>query len=604
LELLNKKKLLRISFLLIGSLLLISFFILPHIAINRARFIGATFTFFIISWGLYYSKEYLSVRFGFLSDRLSLSRLFFESKAGLILILFIVLIVCWSGLDIFMNPYLYDYNHGNGAYCSQVMHNLCVGLGPENTVKYNEVLFYKSNPYFYASAFSAVPHILPLLLLTPIYCLYPHPPMHVFSVVILVMTLGSWGTYLAVRALDASKTMALAAAVGYCVLPWVELPIFMHGHFDAIAFAIYPLLFASLFSRRWIIFHLFVFLLAIINIPYTYSVMALGVIVAIFFKAPRHGLLAIAIGISVMLWDRAIIQESLCGIWDVAKQPAGTLFQIIKDLDAFSFVKGILFHGVYLFLLLMTVSFLPLFGIKKGDKWNWPIIGILLFALVGAFMGLFRSYDIASHRNANMVVPVYLSAFMVITGVNRNTMDDPKEGEALKNNMMLIFFLIFTGIASTTLWFSHHYPWAGLTGKGILSISYIKSKTVNKSYEHILSKLNEYVPETASVAYRIDAGIQAYITNRQKAWYIGLHPEGVEYYFIQTKEIIQIDKNLPPWKEYLAKVENDRNNRLLYKDEGLVIYKNTNPQRIPRLESVLGWDVLLRALLPGRCNSK
>ena len=105
------------------------------------------------------------------------------------------------------------------------------------------------------------------------------------------------------------------------------------------------------------------------------------------------------------------------------------------------------------------------------------------------------------------------------------------------------------------------------------------------------------------MAYRIDAGIQAYITNRQKAWYLGYHPDGVEYYFIQTKEVIQIDQNLPPWKEYLAQVENDRNNRLLYKDEGLVIYKNTNPQPIPRLESVLGWDVLLRALLPGKCSA-
>ena len=31
--------------------------------------------------------------------------------------------------------------------------------------------------------------------------------------------------------------------------------------------------------------------------------MALGLIVAIFFKAPRHGLIAITIGISVMLWE-------------------------------------------------------------------------------------------------------------------------------------------------------------------------------------------------------------------------------------------------------------------------------------------------------------
>ncbi|MCX5855338.1 MAG: hypothetical protein NTZ24_12365 [Deltaproteobacteria bacterium] len=600
----TKKILLRISILLFFVSLILFFLILPWILIDRIRFIGAAITFIIIFWSFYFCKDYVLVRWRFIFDRLNPWRMFIESHAELILGVFVMLVIGWLGMDIFLNPYLYDYNHGNGAYCAQLLHNICNGLGPENTVKYNDVLFYHSNPYYYASAFSAVPHILPYLLLPPLYWLYPNPPMHVFAVVILVLVCGSFGIYLAARTLDGSKTMALVAAMGFCLLPWVERPILMHGHFDVISYAIYPYVFASLFSRRWMLFYIFVFLLAIINMPYTYSVMALGVIIAIFFRAPKQGIITSVIGLLVMLWDKAIIRESLRGIWDLSRQPTGTMRQIFFDLDFSSFIQAALHHVVYIFLLLLTVAFIPILGIKRDKKWNWPLIGVLLFAVVGAVMGMFRSYDVASHRNANMVVPIYLSTFMVLTSIWSPWVNGKKNDRTFKEKTAVIIFLLFSGFASMNLWFSYHYPWAVL-GNGIVSLNninlnYIKAPPVNNQYNHILSKMREYVPYDASVAYRIDASIQAYITNRQKAWYLGYHPEGVEYYFIQTKEVLYIDKNLPPWREYLIKVESDKNNKLLYEEDGLVIYKNLSPKPIPRLQNVLGWDILYRALLPGQ----
>ena len=305
-----------------------------------------------------------------------------------------------------------------------------------------------------------------------------------------------------------------------------------------------------------------------------------------------------------MLWDKAIIRESLRGIWDLSTQPTGTMMQLFVKLDFASFVQASLHHLVYIFLLLMTVAFIPLLGIRRDKQWNWPLIGVLLFAGVGAVMGLFRSYDIASHRNANMVVPIYLSTFIVLASIWSPVVNEKRNDRPFTEKAAVIIFLLFSGVASMNLWFSYHYPWAVL-GKGIVSLkninlNYIKAQSVNSQYNHILSKMREYVPEDASVAYRIDADIEAYITNRQKAWYLGYHPEGVEYFFIQTKEIVYIDVNLPPWREYLIKVACDKNNKLLYKEDGLEIYKNLRPKPIPRLESVLGWNILLKALLPSQ----
>jgi len=97
------------------------------------------------------------------------------------------------------------------------------------------------------------------------------------------------------------------------------------------------------------------------------------------------------------------------------------------------------------------------------------------------------------------------------------------------------------------------------------------------------------------VAYRVDAGLEAFTANRQKAWQIGYHPEGVEYFVIQTSAIDYIMNDYPEWQQHLKKIENSRNSRFIYKDDILVIYKNLEPSPIPRLEKILGWNILLRA---------
>jgi len=569
----------------------------------KGEFLGIVFTFIGLFWSLYGINVSITRKYGCFPDRWKRCLVFIENKSLLILSIFVVLTLVWLGLVIFNNPYLVKYNQGNGAYFAHVLHNLCNGIGPEETTKANGSLFYLSNPYFFTSVFSVSPQILGYFLLAPLYCLYPYPPMHIYSMAIVVVLFGTFGVYLAIQALGGSKIMSLLGAMGYSLIPWVELPILYHGNFDNLGYAVYPYVFAFLFSQRWRLFYISLFLLAMISIPYTYSVMGLGVVVALFFKAPKQGIITFIIGFMILQWDMAVVRQSLCGIWDSGTQYPGLFAQLVLGCDIKTLIKPFLFQIIYIFTLLLTVSFLPLYGVRRQKKWNWPIIGMLLFALIGASMGLFRSWHWFFHRNSNLVVPIYLSAFMAYISIRRLNEERNKGHEITQREHILIGILLFSSITSITLWCpSHsHYPWVALRSLNN-PLDLIKPLPNNQKFTHILTKINELVPNNASVAYRVDMGLEAFVANRHKAWEMGYNPEGVEYYIVQTRSINQIDTYYPKWQERLEKLEDNKNYKLLYKNDVLVIYKNLKPEPIPRLESVLGWDVLWKALIPGTCE--
>lgn len=578
---------------------------------NR-EFLCAVVTFIGLFWGLCSFRTYISRKYGCLPDRLRLFLTFIESRALLLLSIFVVVLLLWLGLVIFKNPYQSSYNHGNGAYYAHVLHNICNGLGPEHTTKYLTHRL-QNNPYFFASTFSLSPQILPLFVLSPLYWLYPYPPMHVFAMVIVVVLFGSFGVYIAIRAIGGTKTTALLGAAGYCLIPWVELPIHFHGSFDNLGFAVYPYVFAFLFTKRWRLFYISLFLLALINIAYAYATVGIGIMVALFFKARKQGIIAVLLGFIFIWWEMALVNTSISCIWNNQTNPSGFLTQFVLSRDIKSLIKPVLFHIVFICNLLMTVAFLPLLGIRMRKKWNWQIVGLLFFALIGAAMGLFRSYGWHFHRNPNMVVPIYLSAFMAYICIRRINETAEQSCGISKGKHVLIGFLLISSITSLTLWYTTHFPWSGLrhvVNKPRENISRISSLNVlrenpdNEKFKHILATVKKFVPDNASIAYRIEAGLQAFITNRQKAWHIGEHPEGVEYYIAQTRKIKYIDINLPPLKEHLERLEKEKGNfKLLYKDDILVIYENLHPQPIPRLESVLGWDILFKAVIPRNCNN-
>jgi len=580
---------------------------------NATKVIEITGLFAVTCISLFLASRFCIGKHGFPREKLKSLNVFFEKRALLILLIFVILDLLWLGLVIFKNPYLSYYNQGNGAYFVQMLHNLVHGIGPEETVKASGSLYYSSNNYYFTSVFSVLPEQLPMLVLAPLYWIYPFPPMHIFSLALVVVGAGSFGIYLAVRSLNGSRILSLFASIGYCLLPWVNLSIFNLGFFDNMGFAVYPYVFATLFSKRWKLFYLSVFILALISPAYAYSVIALCFIVALLFESRKQGLIVFLIGLSVVLWDMGIVRASLCNLNGPGTEPlnfAGVLNQGVSDR---TFIQPIKFHLVYLFALLATVSFLPMFALQKDGKWNWPVIGLLFFALTGAFMGLFRSYSWDGRRNSNMVVPIYLCAF--ISYINWAEVGEDRVNKIfsfMKKNIGCVFM---STMISAIIWFNWNYPWNTIID--IFKSRYstdakIKIKSpanvfitseYNRQMRIVLEIIEENIPKDASVAFRVDAGLEAFVANRQKTWPLGYHPEGVEYYIIQTLPVNTITEDFPNWQKHLEKIQKSEKYKLLYNDDKLLIYKNLYPEVIPRLESVLGWDVLLKGLLPFRCKN-
>lgn len=523
----------------------------------------------------------------------------------LMLFIFVLLVLAWFRVFIFNNPYLETYNQGNGSYYVQVLHNLSSGVGPENSTKANGSLYYHSNEYYYTSIFSVVPQILSYAVLTPLYMIYPYPPMHVFVIMVLVLGVGAFGVYLAIRSLGGSRILSLLGSCGYCVMPWVILPAIFHGAFDNLGFAVCPYVFAFLFRKRWGLYFISIIIFALINVPYTYYTMVLGVIVAVFFGAYKQGILTVTIGFLIMQWQMAMVRLSLNGILRQEPFSLGASFEFIKSQNFRSLLDPLYFFAGYVVILLTSLAFLPLFGLKRNGKWQYPIIGMLIFSFVAALMGSFRSYSLYFHRNCIIFIPIYLSAFMAYLlfctegtkGVDQRRFPSAR---------FLLAVALFSSILSTSLWHNRHYPWSGVRSflKNGALINVAKPSSNNLKYEKILKEINKFIPPDASIAYRLDAGIEAYVTNRQHAWPLGYNPEGAKYYCIQTQAINYITADFPRWQEWLEKIESDPKFKLLYKDDIFCIFENLDPAPIPRLEKVLGWNLLWKSLVPKNYGAK
>src|SRR5208337_2732682 len=256
--------------------------------------------------------------------------------------------------------------------------------------------------------------------IAPLYALHPYPPMHVFSVVMVVLLLGSVGVYLAIEALSGSKKMALAGALGFCILPQVEHVIFCKGTLEVVNLAIFPYVFAALFSRKWGYLYAASFIFALVSTPCIYLVLFIGIAIALFFKAPKQGIIVLIIGLIVLRFDTAVFGQSLVGILPSGRTtPDLFKFYVLKADMKDVFEAGV-FNIAYIFILIMTVACLPLLGVMKRSERRWEIMGLFFIASGGFILGLFRGWGWNFQRDGFLIVPIYLAAFVGLVGLRED----------------------------------------------------------------------------------------------------------------------------------------------------------------------------------------
>lgn len=521
-----------------------------------------------------------------------------ERYSILLLLLWGILYLTWCGLVDFANPYRYEVNQGDAIWVTQILSNLVDGFRPEFSIAtLNAPIGAGDDPRFppaygYVSAFSILQSWLPLTLLTPLYAIYPHPPMHVFAVQICIIAIGLPGMYWAVRKAGGSATFALFATIGYSLLPQVGTQLFFKAYMEAMGLALLPWLFGALLSRKWVLMSVFALLTALISFPFPHLVIIVGLATLIFFRAIVPGLVIMVIGWVVMKVDSAIITSAMSPYFANQAEIPSIFKQLVLDRTIGSFSKVVETNIWYIFSLLQAVAFLPILALWQYDRWNKTILGFMFILCLAFGASLFRSYGWEFQRNSFFIVPIYMMAIVAYLALQRQPDVNQKYDTQGVTNPPVTLFLF--GLVAAIFWgnphdypspIASHFPW----GKNVT----IMPDDETRKWKKTLQKLDEIVPKTAPIAWRASSDIDGIMTNRQHSWWMGKSPEGVKYHAFIGDAPNSSEKS--EWITLVAKLQNNKDFRVIYDGnpgKPMLIFENMLAHPVPRKEEWLGWSVL------------
>ena len=550
---------------------------------SKRAFVGVVPTALALGW--------LFAGGGWLWHRAGGSRAALERVVPMLSAVGIAALIAWCGLVLWADPYVWMFTQGDAAFNVHALQRMLSGEGPGQTMYYAANPYTKANLYYYASIFSVGFYWLPLLLITPLYALSPAPPMHIYAVVIVVFAMGTAGIYAATRALGGSRALAALAAVGYAVLPQVEVPLFFKGYFDLITLAILPWVFAALFSQRWPWFLVLCALFALINLPEGYTIITIGVALALVWRKWWQAAAAVAIGWLVPAIDWQIFMQTLCGLSEVQAAPPSFVTQYVLGAAWQEVGTALLFWFGFVMVLLLTTAGLPL-AVRRRGQWDLPVILLWLVALGGVALSLFRSYGWATQRTALIVVPVYLAA--IASYIHSCDGDDEI---AARRRWYPSGSALAATVCAMTLWTTWYYPWVGLADDklGKSGRSLLVSPQWKATAEALLGRIYAVVPAEASVAFGVDAELEAYMVNRyHNIWRLGSEPSGVDYYVVQHSSAV-------PWAEKVELLGSKPELTRVYNDNTMDIFRNSRSALPPRPPHVLEWDVVWRGLTFQQC---
>jgi len=534
---------------------------------------------------------------------------FIEKNILLLLACIIIIYIVWSGLVIFSNPYEIYFNQGDGAAFTQYNYNFVHGARPElsfisvNTpVPSGDIRFKLTGPYV-SIFFWGSTYWLPLLIIPPIYSIYPHPPMHVFAVLVVIVTAGIPGMYFALRKAGGAKSLAFLGAIGYLLLPHVAVSTFDRGYWDYIAFAVFPWVFGFLFARKWLAFYLSCICLAAVGYPWTYTVIFMGVVAAVFFNAPLPGLVASIIGFSIMQWDVMAFKAAVLPYYAENEKIPSFAEGFILNRTIGSLIPPFSFYMIYAGSILQSVGFFQIFGTRIDGKWNFRVLGLLILGGFGFVMLLFRSWDWTFQRNAMLFVPFYVAGLLAYIDWNKHqaaiesTKNYPKS--LTKQNLGAIV-LICCVAASIVCWTGY----ARSTHFQRTDFFRIKPSVETERVTMSINMVNNIIKPEDPIAIMPSLELWAMFTNRQHVWFIGNEPVGVKYYLVigypNTNQAAAEE-----WERNINLLKNNKHLKLIHDTSPanasafstipIMIFKNMNEQPIIRNEELIGWEVLQRA---------
>ncbi len=532
-----------------------------------------------------------------------------ENNIGRLLVGTLTIYVIWAGVVIFSNPYEIYFNQGDGAAYTQYLYNLTAQNRPElsyisvNTVPVAGDLRFKWSGPYVSMFFWGATYWLPFLVLPPLYSIYPHPPMHVFSVLLVVVVIGVPGMYFALRKAGGSKGLAFFGAVGYLLLPHVAVATFNRGYFDYIALAVFPWVFGFLFARKWYAFYLSCICLGAVGYPFTHTTIAIGLVTAIFFRAPLHGLVVVIIGYCIMQWDVLVFETAVQPYYADGEKIPSFVEGFILNRTIGSLIPPFSFYLIYAGSILQSVGFFQFFGVRINGKWNFRVLGLLVLGLTGFAMLLFRSSEWTFQRNAMLFVPFYVAGLLGYIDWSNHQADNESSNSAnrvLTNQKLGTIILVCCVTASIVCWTG----WKNTAHFQRLNFLNVKPSEETKRFTKAIEIANSVIKPEDPLAIMASLELWAFFTNRQHVWYVGNEPPSVKYYLVigypNTNQAAAEE-----WERTINTLKGNQNLELIHDTSPakvsafspvpIMIFKNLNEQPIPRNEALLGWGVIQRA---------
>ena len=166
--------------------LVLGYLLLTVIVLLLNEYMGHSLRNHVFVGGATIFSTYVYLRYLRLDKRILSTLDLIDRHAILLLAVWIIIYLTWCGLVLFTNPFRFELNQGDAVFYVQTLWNLVNGMNPENSFfTMNGTLLAGDDPRYantfgYVSIFALHQYWLPMAVLTPLYALFPQPPMHLF----------------------------------------------------------------------------------------------------------------------------------------------------------------------------------------------------------------------------------------------------------------------------------------------------------------------------------------------------------------------------------------------------------------------------------------
>jgi len=427
-----------------------------------------------------------------------------------------------------------------------------------------------------------------ILLLTPLYALFPHTET-LLMMTGIVLASGAIPIYCIAKRELKSKGLALVLSSSYLLYPALQGA--NVADFNYLVFAVPFLLSAFYFYRKenWKLYWIFIALSLTVREEVALFVLLLGILQFVFHKKRKIGLITMIVGLSAFLILLGVLEllpiQLFSGNFSIVDQGngiAGIFHTLITNPKVIYDHVVTLKNGVYLFEIFSHTAFLTflnpisfivsiptllenLLATPDSFRIMWNHYQLLL--IPGVFISTIFSikkilYRYASRRN---LVIFSIGIVLLFFALVSNSAFSPAPLKALDVSLDDNHIVLKKRYV---VWeFLNFNCCSDYTGKNIMYQSY--SEQIRSVY-----KAFSMIPDNVSVSTQDN--FDAHLSRRQSLYLFPLYYDKVDYVLVMEKTQGMFNTGYVPQEmqeKYISLLKNDQKHKIILQENGVLLFK-------------------------------